>query len=386
VFQLRTHPQISRISVLSIVSHNSFSCFVRRNKSLQKTNRISLYWKCQLTGWSLASLYWAYQAFSEGAFDMALGLFQFVTDVALYIALTHLYRNFVHRHRWRRLGLDGLLPRIIPAILVMGLLYTVTTITKIYWTRILLLPNIMPGFVEFAGTIWTSVLIGGIRLMTIWLLAYHLYQYAQREIRLAGENARLEVVSRDAQLNNLSSQLNPHFLFNSLNTIKSLIATEPSSARRGIDLLSELLRSGLYQGESIQTTVKAEMELVKDYLELEKMRMEERLVFCIEVDPSLEENTIPRLAIQTLVENAVKHGVSSQLKGGMIRIAVIKTDPYITITVENAGKIDHNHTLSGIGIKNLKERCTIMYQGNFSFAIQQAAENKVCATLSIPLR
>src|SRR5205814_385327 len=97
-------------------------------------------------------------------------------------------------------------------------------------------------------------------------------------------NARLEIMTRDARLSNLSAQLNPHLLFNSLNTIKALVVDEPKSARRAIDLLSDLLRTGLYTGEDILVSVKEELELVMDYLELEKLRFEDRLTYQIDMD------------------------------------------------------------------------------------------------------
>lgn len=113
--------------------------------------------------------------------------------------------------------------------------------------------------------------------MSVWILAYHLYHYAQREISAVKENARLTIMTKEAQLNNLSAQLNPHFFFNSLNTIKFLVEEDPGAARRAIDLLSDLLRSSLYRKDDMLITLQQEIDLVKDYLELEKLRYEERL-------------------------------------------------------------------------------------------------------------
>jgi LytS/YehU family sensor histidine kinase len=169
-----------------------------------------------------------------------------------------------------------------------------------------------------------GIFVAGVRLMSIWLLAYHLYQYEQREIRITKENARLAIITREAQLNNLSAQLNPHFLFNSLNNIKALVIENPESARRGIDLLSDILRTSLYSGDMMLTSINNEIELVKDYLELEKLRFEERLQFAIKVDDELLKIAILRLSVQTLVENAIKHGISKQKDGGLVSIRVEK--------------------------------------------------------------
>jgi sensor histidine kinase YesM len=344
---------------------------------------LSLYWKCQLTGWSLASLYWAFIGMTTGEFDLMIGLLQFITDVMLYVSLTHSYRNFVLKLRWPELPLNKLISRIIPAILVMGCAYTLFTLCKLYLFRAIFFTGVSDSFFSFAQTNGVAIFVAGIRLMSIWLLAYHLYHYAQREIRLAKENARLAIESRDAQLNNLASQLNPHFLFNSLNTIKALVANEPENARRGIDLLSEVLRSSLYRGDAFTISIKEELDLVQDYLALEKLRMQERLSFDITADEKIAERLIPRLCIQTLAENAVKHGVSKSVTGGIIQITVSQQEDFTKIVVANTGTFTDSVTVKGIGLQNLKKRLNIMYQHK-AICEMDASGNMVTITLLIP--
>lgn len=328
-------------------------------------------------GWAIASLYWGFEGWTGGGFNLWLGVLQFVTDVLLYISITHLYRNFVQRRRWSDLPLNVLVQRIVPAILAMAILYTMVTVLKIYVIRILFTPSMTEGLVAFFKTNGLDIFIAGIRLMSIWLLAYHFYQYAQRETRLA-------VSFKEAQLNSLSAQLNPHFLFNSLNTIKSLIASDPRSARRGIDLLSELLRSGLYQGQSMFASLGSEINLVKDYLELEKMRMEDRLQYGIEMDETLCSVNIPRMCIQTLTENAVKHGISKQREGGVVNIKIVKHDDLVQISVCNSGSLRESNGLPGIGLKNLKERLSMIYSRPAFFELIDDHDGFVCAKLKFP--
>ena len=340
--------------------------------------KISLYWKCQFIGWAVAALYWSYRGWAGGSFNPWLGVLQFVTDVLLYVWITHLYRNFVQRRRWNDLRLNALVRRIVPAILAMGVLYTLVTVLKIYTIRALFIPWTIQSLGGFFIMNGIDIFTAGIRLMSIWLLAYHFYQHTQRETQLA-------VSFKEAQLDNLSAQLNPHFLFNSLNTIKALIAADPFSARRGIDLLGELLRSGLYQSQSKFTSLGSEMSLVKDYLELEKMRMEDRLQYKIELDETLLSVAIPRMCIQILVENAVKHGISGQKDGGLITIIIAERDNCIQIRVCNPGSLVKTNTLPGIGLKNLKERISMMYHGNASFELTEGNNGFVCAELNFPL-
>ncbi|MBD1386819.1 histidine kinase [Mucilaginibacter rigui] len=346
---------------------------------------LSLYWKCQLIGWSLAALYWGYTGFIGGGFNWWFGILQFSTDVTLYILLTHLYRNFSLRHNWQNLNLNQTVKRLIPTVVIMGVAYTLVTIVKIYLLRKLFVPGFEQPFSVFAGINGSSVFIAGIRLMSIWLLAYHMYQYAQREIRINKENARLAIISRDAQLNNLSAQLNPHFLFNSLNNIKALVIDNPKSARRAIDLLSDLLRNALYQKNGQLSTIKSEMDLVNDYLELERMRIEDRLQQQINVEYNLSGINIPQFSIQTLVENAIKHGIAQQPDGGTIYINITAKEGFVKINVENPGTLNDERLTTGIGLKNLQERLQLQYQGNAKVVIAQQPNGMVLATILIPL-
>lgn len=351
--------------------------------SMKQFPRISLYWKCQLLGWSAAALYWGVLGWMGAGFQWSLAVAYFVSDVALYILLTHAYRAVVLRLGWQRLSLPRLLWRIIPADVVLSFAFLVTTIAKIYLLRAAL-TGYAPPFTLFLSENWLPVAMSGLRLMTIWILAYHGYHYAQREIIMARENARLEVISKEAQLSNLSAQLNPHFFFNSLNNIKSLIIDDPVAARRAVDLMAELLRSSLYDGDQKLVTLQEELDLVRDYLELETLRLEERLQSSISVDDTLLQQHVPRLSIQTLVENAIKHGVAQQKRGGAVIITVARQGALMAIHVQNPGQLDKTETASGLGLKNLQERIQLQYTGRGSVEITAVENGTVLATLLIP--
>ena len=348
-----------------------------------KNIHISLYWKCQLIGWFVASLYWQYTGNDGEGFLISLALLYFISDVFFYILLTHLYRNLALKNGWNKLSLNELAKRIIPAIAILGLAFMVITLGKIYVIQLFIFPNNIQPLKQFIQLYWLQILMAGIRLMSIWVLAYHLYHYAQREINIAKENARLTVMTKDAQLNNLSAQLNPHFFFNSINNIKALVIEDPMAARRAIDLLAELLRTSLYRSNLLLIPLKEEMGLVRDYLELEKLRLEERLQQCIEVDEHLGDNLIPRLSIQTLVENAIKHGINKQIDGGLIKVKVMQLREGIEITVRNPGKLDRAKSMEGVGLKNLKERINLQFKEKGKFYIEQK-NGEVLSTLIIP--
>lgn len=353
---------------------------------MEKKSHISLYWKCQLIGWSVAALYWTFQGWSAaGNFRFDLAVVQFVSDVLMYILITHLYRNFANKNRWQNLSLKKLIWRMLIVIPAMGIFYLLVTIGKLYLVRLSFLSHPSQSFTEFFSINAPGILVAGIRLMAIWLLAYHLYHYAKREIRLSVENARLELSIKQSQLDNLSAQLNPHFLFNALNNIKSLVYTRPDAAGRAIDLLSELLRNGLYKGSAMLIRLNEEVDLVRDYLELECLRMEERLNYDLDIDISLSGLMVPRLCIQTLVENGVKHGIALEKHGGKIEVIIKEYDGFVNIRVLNPGKLEPDKTVAGIGLHNLKERLDLSYHHRASFSLYEMGQ-KVCSEIKIPIR
>lgn len=379
-------PQILTLMYFIFQLYNSFCCFGNKSAAnkLKQQVPISLYWKCQLIGWSVAALYWGYTGYSQPGFNWLLGILQFITDVAIYILITHLYRCLALKLGWQNLGLNKLLSRLIPAVIVLGLVYLFVTVSKVYFFKVWFQCGFSEPFGDFFDFYRDSIFVAGVRLMSIWLLAYHMYHYSKREIGIAKENARLEVITRDAQLNNLSAQLNPHFLFNSLNNIKALVIDDPKSARRAIDLLADLLRNSLYNGHKQLIAIKEELELVKDYLELEKLRLEERLQYHIETNNGPENVMLPRLCIQTLVENAIKHGIGQQKQGGLINIQLNNEQSALTISVSNPGRLKPVEENDGLGIKNLNERLKLQYKGTAHFTISEA-NDIVTATIKIPL-
>lgn len=345
---------------------------------------LSTYWKIQLIGWFTASLYWGLSAFLTGNFIWKMGVIDLILDVSIGITLTHIYRNFALKNGWNKLNLKMLLPRIIFSILILSLLYMVLIVGKLYLVRLLIFKNETVSFLAFFQSVQLQVFITGTRLMSIWVLAYHLYHYSRLELETVKENARLSIIIKEAQLNNLSAQLNPHFFFNSLNNIKFLVIENPDAARRAIDLLSELLRNSLNSNIGKLISLDDEINLVRDYLELEKIRFEERLQIKIETSLDLSKHLILPFSIQSLVENAIKHGIEKRKNGGFITVKVDTENDFIKITVQNSGKLSNEITNSGIGLSNLKERLLLQYNGNASFEIMQMEDETVLATILIP--
>ena len=353
------------------------------NKIFSSNTKILLYWTFQLLGWGFVSIYWAYTVYTRDNYGVLYTLLNYALDIAIGIFLTHGYRLFALRNKWNDLSIKQLLRRVVPSIILLAVLYVLLNNIKwyVYWTVI---AEQERDFWK-ALIYWDPILLTGLRLMSIWILAYHLYHYYQREVATAKENAQLSILTKQIQLDNLSAQLNPHFLFNSLNSIKSLVEENPSKARRAIDLLSDLLRSSLYEKDEDLISIENELALVHDYIELEKLRFEERLSLNITLDENLKQVKIPTLSIQLLVENAIKHGIDKSIKGGAINLKISTFDNNVIIKVQNPGKLASSKS-KGVGLKNLQERLKLQYKNNAAFHLIEIADNLVEAQITLPLQ
>lgn len=351
---------------------------------MSKKINISLYWKCQILGWTFAAAYWAFNAYISGRFDVGLALAYFVFDLVIGIGVTHVYRQLAHSRLWTQLNLSQLFRVILPAIIITGIIYAVLIVIKNYCARLLFDLHFEPSLIVAFQRNFLTLLATGIRLMAIWILAFHLYHYAMMQIRIAKENARLQLTAKEAQLNNLSAQLNPHFFFNSLNSIKALVASDPEGARRSIDLLSELLRNSLYQRDNLLIPLNEEISLVNDYLELEKIRFEDRLNYQIEIANELENWPVLPLSIQPLVENAIKHGIAKSINGGLVKIQVKEVGGRLEVTVQNPGILKNEDQSNGLGLNNLQSRLILQYGDKASIALTQLPGEIVSVVLLIP--
>lgn len=346
---------------------------------MKKLTPLSPYWQCQLAGWTIAALYWEVDAFLRSpTFSYSFAALNFVADIGVNILLTHSYRRLALQHGWHLLRPKPLMLRIIPAIVVLALCFALAVTLRFYW-----LGSHEQTFFRYLQTNSQVPLMTGIRTMAIWVLAWHLYHYARQQNAAARENARLQLLAKEMQLDNLTAQLNPHFFFNSLNNIKSLVLEDPMLARRAIDLLSDLLRNALYKRSDQLVTLQEELQLVGDYLELEKLRFEDRLQADIRTDPALTGIAVPPLSIQTLVENAIKHGIAHSIAGGCVTISVARNGDQICLSVQNPGVLQSSVS-GGLGIRNLRERLLLQFQGRASFHITALPEQQVLSVISIP--
>jgi len=202
-----------------------------------------------------------------------------------------------------------------------------------------------------------AVFIAGVPLYLISVAVHYLlltFEDARAAERRALES---QVATRDAELRALRAQLNPHFLFNSLNSINALVGSDPEAARRMCESLGDFLRQTLTLGARDAVTVGEELALVDRYLAIERVRFGERLKVEVRVEPAVEPCLVPPLLLQPLVENAIKHGIAQRLEGGTVRIAAVRHEGSLVIEVENDADPDApSRRGEGVGLANVRRR------------------------------
>jgi two-component system, LytTR family, sensor kinase len=206
-------------------------------------------------------------------------------------------------------------------------------------------------------------------------------RFRDREIRAS----QLEGQLAKAHLQALKTQLHPHFLFNTLHSISSLMHTDVAAADKMITRLGDLLRQGLENTGVQVTTLKGELEFLDNYLAIEKVRFEDRLTVVTDVAPDTLDARVPHLVLQPLVENAVRHGISKKSAPGEIRIAASRGDGrlYLRVTDNGPGLREHPPR-SGLGLRATRERLQTLYGENQSVGIRNTEEGGVEVCIWIP--
>lgn len=209
---------------------------------------------------------------------------------------------------------------------------------------------------------------------------------AMHYVVIEAQNSRKsELLAREAQLRALKAQVNPHFLFNSLNSISALTSADPRRAREMCIRLADFLRTSLRLGERASIPFREEMELTRMYLDVEQVRFGKRLRMHEDMEPACDECEVPALLIQPLVENAVKHGIALIDEGGEILMLGRRVREGLRFVIENPFDADAPASRSGIGLANVRQRLEARY-GTAAHLEVEASEDVYRVTLTVPMR
>lgn len=337
---------------------------------------LTLYWGTQVAAWTsmifiLGLSLWLNDNYKPGqGYGLVLGLI-------IGLSASHALRAVIRKRRWKSKPIVHALPRMVLYALFISIIAAVAQVI----THDLLFPSLDPFF---HGRVLVEGIINWSILLTVWGICYFAYHWFVRGRREEVRNLRLEAANRDGQLATLRAQLNPHFMFNALNGIRALIDEDPVRAKQAITQLSSILRNAMSTVRRRTVPLGEELDIVKDYLALERMRFEERLRISFDVDQSLEREPVPPMLLQTLVENAVRHGIAKLTQGGEVIVGARRSGSGLVLSVRNTGEyIPGQVNGSGIGLSGTRKRLEMIYGPSATMLIENR-DGTVVTEVNIP--
>jgi two-component sensor histidine kinase len=302
--------------------------------------------------------------------------------IAFGLIFTHLLRELIHRLELR--------PPIHPqkwwalTITVLGtvVLYNLANSAIVEWMQMY-----DPKIKVSVEKRFLANLILDSPLILVWVSIYYIWHYVELGTTSEIQKVKLESLVKELELKTIKSHINPHFIFNALNSIRALVDENPERARTAITELSNILRSSM-QAEKLETVpFERELNIVKDYLALEHIRFEDRLRVEYDIDEDTLDQPVPPMMLQTLVENAIKHGIGKQKSGGQIKVVSDYRDNHHELIVLNSGNLNGSTASGdGFGINSTRNRLKLLFGERASFAIRDTEDAMVEAKVTMPIQ
>lgn len=349
-------------------------------------SRSLIYWYCQLGGWLFFGLTWIFFVF---AIDTKSGGNSILYErlgitIFLGITFTHFLRMLIVK-----LKLKPPFPvqkwwLLIIIVLVTIMIFDLADSAAAEWLHVYDPKYKAPLSKRFLGN-----LILASPLILIWVSIYYVWHYVELGSKTELQKVRLESLVKELELKTIKSHINPHFIFNALNSIRALVDENPERARTAITELSNILRSSM-QAEKMETVpLERELNIVKDYLALEHIRFEDRLQIEYDIDEDTLDQPVPPMMLQTLVENAIKHGIGKQKSGGLVRVVSDYKDNHHELIVQNSGQLNPGNNTSngdGFGLSSTRNRLKLLFGGKATFDIRDTENNMVEAIVKMPVQ
>ncbi|HVM88859.1 MAG TPA: histidine kinase [Puia sp.] len=344
-------------------------------------NSTKYYWWCQIGGWgSIALIMIFVSSISDQQVPLKLLIQQLGLIVFSGIFVTHLFRLVIQKFNWLMLPIEKVLPKLVIGVLVVCVVESLIRIGIVSFFDL----SFSKQKFSFPQRLFAATLENGFFIIP-WTLIYYFYHYIEKSRKQQLDTLKLEALVKELELKTIKSHINPHFIFNALNSIRALIDENPVRARTAITELSNILRSSM-QAEKLETvTFEKELNIVKDYLALEHIRFEDRLQIEYDIDEETLSQPIPPMMLQTLVENAIKHGISKQLLGGQVKIISDFRNQYHQLVIQNSGRLNGILTSDGFGLASTRNRLQLVFGPKASFDIREVNGAMVEAVVMIPL-
>lgn len=342
--------------------------------------RISKYWFFQFLGWMMFAGINLFFALTYNLFDT-----QFISRLGLYVTIGLIMSHFMRMTiKWLKLMQRGINYQLVGFVLVSVVFSTAVGIGETYLSALAKLDYREEAKWTISQKISSNIFTSFIYLF-IWNCIYFIYHYVADSRKNQLDNLKLEALVKSLELKTIKSHINPHFIFNAMNSIRALIDEDPSRAREAVTALSNILRSSMSSDHQETISLEQELDIVKDYLALELIRFEDRLNVEYCIDEETLDRQVPPMMLQTLVENAIKHGISKTISAGEISIQAFEYNGKLLLSVTNSGFLNMKDGYEGFGLQSTSSRLKLIFGESASFSIMQLNKEMVEAKVIIPL-
>lgn len=349
---------------------------------LSSRKRNIAFWTLQLLGWGFIN---AIAALIPQNISLEMTVFSVVVGIFIGVFSTSILRWYLKRNvHFDSFGGKEVLKIIISILLAS----TIFGLLNVFFGYIYIKfgPEITEAEMQmFEGYDKVMVqVLNSLFLVGAWTITYLVIKLLLKLNQDRIERLELNTTLKQAQLNTLKGQINPHFMFNSLNNIRGLMLEDVEKSREMLTKLSEIIRYSLTKNNINDIPVREELEVVDNYIDLSKIQFEHRLEFVKQVGADTLDLRIPPMIIQLLIENATKHGISNLKNGGRILLDITKKEDDLIIEVRNTGKLNIAKDSTKLGLINIEQRLKLLYAGKASFKLEEKSD-EVVAEIKIPL-
>jgi hypothetical protein len=346
------------------------------------------YWACQAGGWTGVWIITLLHLVTEPGhkYEAVSSLHSMGVFLSL-AAFSHLYRIFIKMNNWRALGWRQLLPRAVTGAFVIAIAHALIVSMILSRDLARISSREIMAYAHVA-----LFALGNLVLISAWSAVYFGYHFQVDFQKMQVNQLRLQVALREAEHRALSAQVNPHFLFNSLNTVRALIDESPDKAREAVTQLSRVFRASLNTSRKDLITLREEMETVRSYLSLERARFEDQLIIRDDIPDDVLESRLPPFLLQTLIENAIKYGVGNK-PSSEISYGAHLDENGLNLRVTNPGRLIPSPQMTtsparngttGVGLENSRLRLQLLFGPHAFLHLTCLSDNVVQAEALIP--
>lgn len=339
------------------------------------------YWIFQVTGWTLYCLIYIFFYLSIRTEPQPNFFEQLLTHVFIGFWLTHLMRMVIQQTKILSLDFKKQLIALTLLSLVFSFLIGICIVTTEMLLRIQSVNLSEFSFLNIAIRFAFSYF----HFVLIWNLLYFTYHYVQKTRQQNIEQAKLENLLKELEITTIKSHINPLFLFNGLNSIRSLVTENPARARTAITMLSNILRSSIQVDKAEKTLFEKELSIIKDYISLEQVRFSDRMEVEYRIDEDTLDQPVPAMVIQHLVENAIKYGINTGKQQTHLELYSEYKEDLHCFGVISEGNIQSYLENESSALDEIRKRLFLLYGKTANLRVEDEKQGYITASVCLPL-